>query len=72
MKHSIALLSGIAVISATLSLPAFAQGTPQTLSLMKVDSLPDRRCRLMVGSICIEAFGAQCPGPFFLATKWCH
>ncbi len=37
MKHSIALLSGIAVISATLSLPAFAQGTPQTLSLMKVD-----------------------------------
>jgi sporulation protein YlmC with PRC-barrel domain len=34
---SITLLGGAAVLAATLSGPAFSQGTPQTLSLMKVD-----------------------------------
>ena len=37
MKHSITLLAGAAVVAATLSGPAFSQGAPQTLSLMKVD-----------------------------------
>ena len=37
MKHSIALLAGAAVIAAALSGPALSQGTPQTLSIMKVD-----------------------------------
>jgi sporulation protein YlmC with PRC-barrel domain len=37
MKRSIALLVGAAVIVAALSGPALSQGTPQTLSIMKVD-----------------------------------
>jgi hypothetical protein len=37
MKRSIALLVGAAVIAAALSGPALSQGTPQTLSIMKVD-----------------------------------
>ena len=37
MKHSITLLAGAAVVAAALSGPAFSQGAPQTLSLMKVD-----------------------------------
>jgi sporulation protein YlmC with PRC-barrel domain len=37
MKRSVALLSGIAIVAAALSLPAFAQGKPQTLSMTKVD-----------------------------------
>jgi len=37
MTRSITLLAGAAVIMAALSGPAFSQGTPQTLSLMKVD-----------------------------------
>jgi hypothetical protein len=37
MTRSIALLAGAAVFVAILSSPAFSQGTPQTLSLMKVD-----------------------------------
>jgi len=37
VTRSIALLAGAAVIAATLSGPAFSQGTPQTLSVMKVD-----------------------------------
>jgi len=37
MTRSIALLAGSAVLAAALSGPAFSQGTPQTLSLMKVD-----------------------------------
>jgi hypothetical protein len=37
MKHSIALMMGAAVIAAALSSPALPQGTPQTLSIMKVD-----------------------------------
>jgi len=37
MRRSVALLAGAAVIAAALSGPAFSQGTPQTLSLMKVD-----------------------------------
>ena len=37
MTRSIALLAGAAVITAVLSGPALSQGTPQTLSVMKVD-----------------------------------
>jgi hypothetical protein len=37
VRRSIALLPAAAVIVAALSSPALAQGTPQTLSLMKVD-----------------------------------
>ena len=37
MKNRFALLSGVAVLATALSLPAFAQGKPQTLSVMKVD-----------------------------------
>jgi hypothetical protein len=37
MKRSIALLVGAAVIAAALSGPALSQGTPQTLSIMRVD-----------------------------------
>jgi sporulation protein YlmC with PRC-barrel domain len=37
MKHSISLLAGAAVVATALSGPALSQGTPQTLSLMKVD-----------------------------------
>jgi hypothetical protein len=37
VRRSITLLAGTAVIAAALSGPAFSQGAPQTLSLMKVD-----------------------------------
>lgn len=37
MTRSITLLAGTAVIVAALSGPVFSQGTPQTMSLMKVD-----------------------------------
>ena len=37
MTRLIALLAGAAVIAAALSGPALSQGTPQTLSVMKVD-----------------------------------
>ena len=37
MTRSIRLLAGAAVVAAALSGPAFSQGTPQTLSVMKVD-----------------------------------
>ena len=37
MTRSITVLAGAAVLAAALSGPAFSQGTPQTLSLMKID-----------------------------------
>ena len=37
MKHSIALMVGVAVIAASISGPALSQGTPQTVTIMKVD-----------------------------------
>ena len=37
MKHSIALMVGAAVVAAALSGPALSQGTPQTVTIMKVD-----------------------------------
>jgi len=37
MTRSITLLAGAAVIAAALNGPAFSQGPPQTLSLMKID-----------------------------------
>ena len=37
MKHSIALVVGAAVVAAAFSGPALSQGTPQTVTIMKVD-----------------------------------
>jgi hypothetical protein len=37
MTRSIAMLTGAALLAATLGGPAFSQGAPQTVSLMKVD-----------------------------------
>ena len=37
MTRSVTLLAGAVVLAAALSGPAFSQGAPQTLSLMKVD-----------------------------------
>ena len=37
MTRSITFLAGAALIAASLSAPAFSQGAPQTVSLMKVD-----------------------------------
>ena len=37
MVRSVTLLAGAAILAAALSGPAFSQGAPQTLSLMKVD-----------------------------------
>jgi len=37
VTRSITVLAGAAVLAAALSGPAFSQGTPQTLSLMKID-----------------------------------
>ena len=37
MTRSITLLAGAAVLAVTLSGPVFAQGAPQTVTLMKVD-----------------------------------
>jgi hypothetical protein len=37
MKSSIAMLPVAAVLAAMLSIPVFAQGAPQTVTLMKVD-----------------------------------
>jgi hypothetical protein len=37
MKHSIALMVGAALIAAPISEPALSQGTPQTVTIMKVD-----------------------------------
>ena len=37
MKHSIALMVGAVVIAASISGPALSQGTPQTVTIMKVD-----------------------------------
>lgn len=37
MTRSIILLASAAIIAAALSGPAFSQGAPQTLSLMKID-----------------------------------
>ncbi|HTJ58038.1 MAG TPA: PRC-barrel domain-containing protein [Devosiaceae bacterium] len=37
MTRSIALLAGAVILSVALGGPAFSQGAPQTLSLMKVD-----------------------------------
>jgi hypothetical protein len=37
MKHSIAIMVGVAVIAASITGPALSQGTPQTVTIMKVD-----------------------------------
>jgi sporulation protein YlmC with PRC-barrel domain len=37
MKRSITILTGAAILTASLSGPAFSQGSPQTVTLMKVD-----------------------------------
>ncbi len=37
MTHSIKIVAGAALLAASLSSPAFSQGSPQTVTLMKVD-----------------------------------
>jgi len=37
VTRSITFLAGAALLSASLSVPAFSQGAPQTITLMKVD-----------------------------------
>jgi sporulation protein YlmC with PRC-barrel domain len=37
MTRSIALLAGVAIVAAAFGGPALSQGTPQTLSVMKID-----------------------------------
>ena len=37
MKHSIALIAGTVVLAASIAVPALSQGTPQTVTIMKVD-----------------------------------
>ena len=37
MRLSLTLMAGAAIIAVTLSSPVFSQGSPQTLSVMKVD-----------------------------------
>jgi hypothetical protein len=37
MTHSIRILVGAAIVAASLCSPAFSQGLPQTVTLMKVD-----------------------------------
>jgi hypothetical protein len=37
MRFSLTLMAGAAIIAVTLSGPVFSQGSPQTLSVMKVD-----------------------------------
>jgi hypothetical protein len=37
VTHSIKILAGTALLAASLSGPAFSQGSPQTVTLMKVD-----------------------------------
>ena len=37
MKHSIALIVGAVVLAASIAGPALSQGTPQTVTIMKVD-----------------------------------
>jgi sporulation protein YlmC with PRC-barrel domain len=57
MTRSITLLAGAAVLAAALSGPAFSQGAPQTLSLMKVDPASvatGYRTSKMVGSTVVN------------------
>jgi len=37
VTRSIAVMAGVALLTASLSSPAFSQGAPQTVTLMKVD-----------------------------------
>ena len=37
MTHSITILAGAALVAASLGGPAFSQGAPQTVTLMKID-----------------------------------
>ena len=37
MKHLIALMAGAVVIAASIAGPALSQGTPQSVTIMKVD-----------------------------------
>jgi hypothetical protein len=37
MKYSIAILTGVSFLATGLTGPAFSQGTPQTVAIMKVD-----------------------------------
>ena len=57
MTRSIALLAGVALLAASLSGPAFSQGAPQTVTLMKVDPASlatGYRASKMVGSTVVN------------------
>lgn len=61
MTRSITLLAGVAALAATLNGPAFAQGAPQTVSLMKVDPqsvATGYRASKVVGSDVVNDSGA--------------
>ncbi len=52
MTHSIKILAGTVLLAASLSGPAFSQGSPQTVTLMKVDP-----ASLATGLPCIQGSG---------------
>jgi sporulation protein YlmC with PRC-barrel domain len=57
MIRSITFLGGAALLAASLSGPAFSQGTPQTVTLMKVDPVTlatGYRTSKMVGSTVVN------------------
>jgi hypothetical protein len=57
MTRSIPLLAGVALLAASLSGPAFSQGAPQTVTLMKVDPASlatGYRASKMVGSTVVN------------------
>ena len=61
MTRSFALVAGVAVLAATLGAPTFSQGTPQTVSLMKVDPqslATGYRASKVVGSTVVNTAGA--------------
>jgi sporulation protein YlmC with PRC-barrel domain len=57
MRFSLTLMAGAAIIAVTLSSPVFSQGSPQTLSVMKVDPqslATGYRTSKMVGSTVVN------------------
>jgi hypothetical protein len=57
MTRSIRILAGTALLTASLSAPAFSQGAPQTVTLMKVDPATlatGYRTSKMVGSTVVN------------------
>lgn len=60
MKRSIMCLAGAALLAASLGTPAFAQGAPQTVSLMKIDPASlatGYRASKVIGSTVVNGAG---------------